>query len=185
MDNKAYIIQSTHFTTEEMNFEQLKEYTDNVILEYKNDDNKHFRRSLFELDRLKFNIGILLTDNTDTDIKLILKSLLESIRGFNINIGVWLNISNMVKLIDAYRILETSLSSNFITGIKGNYKNLLNDNYPVWKENGDIEDFTRIMVHFAHQTITTVKMNTDYKTIYKENKLKPLKSNEDISLLLK
>ena len=76
MDNKAYIIQSTHFTTEEMNFEQLKEYTDNVILEYKNDDNKHFRRSLFELDRLKFNIGILLTDNTDTDIKLILKSLL-------------------------------------------------------------------------------------------------------------
>ena len=91
----------------------------------------------------------------------------------------------MVKLIDAYRILENSLSSNFITGIKGNYKNLLNDNYPVWKENGDIEDFTRIMVHFAHQTITTVKMNTDYKTIYKENKLKPLKSNEDISLLLK
>lgn len=178
--DKAYVIQKKHFKIEPIDFVQLKGYTDNVILEYNYDDTSYFKRSLFELDRLNYNIGILVNDNTEIDISILLKDLLENIRGFNINIGVWLNISDTNRLSYVYAILDYSLSDNFITGIKGS----VSDEYPMWKENGDIEDYTHIMLDFIHQSIKTVKLNTDYKTIYKENNLKPLKSNEDILSLL-
>lgn len=185
MSDKAYVIQKHHFDIEEVNFEQLKNCTDNVILEYLYTDVLYFKRALFELDKLKFNIGILLNDNTSIDSKELLKDLLNSIRGFNINIGVWLNINDTDKLCEIYSILKESLSDNFITGIKGNYNNILNNDYPVWKDNGDIEDSSYIMLDFIHQSIKTVNLNTDYKYIYKENNLKPIKSNESIINLLK
>ena len=96
--DKAYVIQKKHFKIESVDFVQLKGYTDNVILEYNYGDTSYFKRSLFELDRLNYNIGILVNDNTEIDMPMLLKDLLENIRGFNINIGVWLNISDTNRL---------------------------------------------------------------------------------------
>ena len=54
----AFLLEKKHFEVEEVNFFNLKIYSKNVILEYTDTDNDYFRRSLFEMVRMRFNIGI-------------------------------------------------------------------------------------------------------------------------------
>lgn len=163
----AFIINKKHFAVEEVDFEKLSKYTNNFIIEYDYNDNSYFRRSLFELDRLGLNIGISI-DLPNIDYN-ILNDLLNNIKGFNINIGVWYTP------IDEYNNIYGKLNEfvfNFIYGIKSN----TNLPIPVWKENGDIEDGDVIVIDGMKEPINTVYLNTDYKSIYKENNFKPIPS---------
>ena len=77
-----------------------------------------------------------------------------------------------------YDILNINYSNNFITGIKGDSDKFI----PLWKKKGDIEDYSIILTDFMPKSIKTVKLNTNYKTIYEENNLIPIKSNENLNL---
>ena len=98
---RAYLITKDHFKVEEVNFTQLKETIDNIILEYRFDSNlEYFKRSLFEMDRLGYNIGILVkSSNISTDS--LLSTFISHIKGFEIKLGVWIledtlaNINNL------------------------------------------------------------------------------------------
>lgn len=183
MDNNiAFIIQENHFKTQDVDFEQIRNnYTNNIILEYDYNNTEHFKRSLFELDRLKFNIGILFIHNNDfnnTIIDTILTDLLNNIKGFKVNLGIWIQSDDKVILKYIYDILNTNYSNNFITGVKGDSDKFI----PLWKKKGDIEDNSIILTDFMPKSIKTVRINTDYKTIYEENNLSPIKSNEKLKL---
>ena len=190
MIEKAYLIKAQHFKIQEFNFEQLKEYTDNVILEYF--DNKYFKRALFEMDRLGYNIGILIPHIEDIDYKDILLDLLQNIRGFNINLGVWVDYKDNETTYNIFNTLHEKFSKNFIVGLRN--CPLLEDkentfiteflDYPYWGPKGDIENNSIIMPDFTHFSINTVLLNTDYKTIYEENNLEPIKSDTLILPLL-
>lgn len=189
MYEKAYVIKSEHFKIQEMDFEQLKEYTDNVILEYSDMD--YFKRSLFEMDRLGYNIGILYTVSQSND----LEKLLNAIRGFNINLGVWVDFKNDEISYNAFITLREKFNKNFITGIRlcpllldKDFSFIENiKDYPKWGPSDskcDIESDTIIMPYFSHFSINTIRLNTNYKKIYEENNLKPIKSNEVITNIL-
>lgn len=186
-NNIAYILNYKHFYPNEIDLNLLKGYTDNAILEYGyNNSTLYFKRALFELDRLNFNIGILLKDNSDIEYTSIIKDLLENLKGFNINIGIWLEIHNIEKLNIVYKILN-KLSDHYIIGIRGDYEQsqlpIINQS-PIWTDNGDIEDNYSLLLNFTQHFMYIVKLNTDYITIHKENNLQPIKSNENIDLLL-
>lgn len=186
MSEKAYILKKIHFDIQEVNFEQLKEHTNNIILEYSFND-PYFKRALFEMDRLNYNIGILITDVDQTEYtSSMLLDLLYNISGFNINLGVWINYKDNDKTYDVFNTLQTKFSTNFITGLvncpllenkeQNNFVIEFLD-YPSWCTKGDIENYSIIMLDFIYYSINVVSLNTDYKTIYKENNLTPIKRN--------
>lgn len=163
MDNIAYLITKEHFEVEEVNFELLKSYTNNVILQYEKDFTK-FRRALFELDRLDFNIGIHTEDIT---------SILPIIAGIKIKLGVWIDyeyFGSDLKYINEFRNIY------FITGIRFNLD--LDSQMPRWGTMGDIENSEIIKLDFIRKPILSLKLNTDFVKIYNENNLKPVLSTE-------
>lgn len=176
MDEIAYLIQPDHFKIEEVNFKLLHEYTNNIILEYNNTVAfLYFKRALCELDRLDFNIGILINDTSieKINIEVLLTDLLNKISGINISLGLWIQSYSSEREYKLYNFLNSNFSYNFITGIKNTSK--YNNFY--WNTMGDIEDNSIIMLDFIHMPIKTIKLNTNLKTIYIENNMKPLKTN--------
>lgn len=168
----AYVITKNHFIPDEVNYPQLKEITDNVILEYDcTTDLKYFIRSLFEMDRLNFNIGIRLKSSNIASDYLI-NEFIKNIRGFKINLGVWIqedNINNIKNIRDKFKLYK----DNFIIGFISDFQL---DCYR-WGEMGDIETYAVERVSFIQNMIRLVVLNTDFKTIYEENKLHPILSN--------
>lgn len=171
---KAFLITKNHFDVEEVNYKQLKDFTNNIILEHINDSGSdlfYFKRSLFELDRLNYNVGILLnTDNILSEEQLI-KNLLWNIKGFKINLGIWIKGEFKTSIYD---VLRTKFINNFIVGLVNNSDT---NNIPRWGINGDIEEVSTTIIDFIRYPIKELYLNTDYKTIYDENKLKPIPSN--------
>ena len=125
-------------------------------------DYKSFKRALFELDRLDYNIGIYIPNEVT--------NLFNNIKGFKIKLGVWLNE-------DKYRHLQNELNSykSFITGIisEDNFRSL---QMPRWGTMGDIENSELIKLDFIREPIQQLIINTDFVKIYDENELKPIPS---------
>lgn len=161
MDNIAYLITKEHFEVEEVNFELLKSHTNNVILEYKHNFTK-FRRALFELDRLGFNIGIYNIDSTDKDLILY-------ITGFNIKLGIWFTYRSIPYNQNIFNFNKIY----FIIGIREDFNFY---DFPKWGIMGDIEYSEIIKLDFIREPIQTLKLNTDFVKIYNENDLKPILS---------
>lgn len=170
---KAFLISKNHFDVEEVNYKQLKKFTNNIILEHINDSGSdlfYFKRSLFELSRLDYNIGILLNTNNILSEKQLIKNLLWNIKGFKINLGIWIKGDFKTSIYDT---LRTEFKNNFIVGLVDNNKNT---DIPRWGVDGDIEEINSITLDFIRHPITELYLNTDYKTIYDENKLIPIPS---------
>lgn len=158
-NNIGYYIQEDHFRIEEVNFEQLKQYTNNVIIEY-TPYFKNFRRALFELDRLGFNIGIYANKYKD---------VFFNSRGFNIKLGIYLREED-------YRYNYTKFQGyKYIIGIVSE-DNSIAYNCPRWGHMGDIENLNMIELDFIRGPIQTLKLNTDFIKIYNENNLFPISS---------
>ena len=156
---KAFLISKIHFDVEEVNYPQLKEYTNNVILEHVNESGSdlfYFKRSLLELNRLNYNIGILLNTDDILSTDQLIKNLVWNMKGFKINLGIWVKGSLKETVAD---ILRKEFKNNFIVGIVTDEDT---DNIPRWGINGDIEEINNISL--------------DYKTIYEENNLRPIVS---------
>ena len=179
--DKAYLITKNNFAVEEVNFPLLRTKTNNIILEYIDELNTtYFKRSLFELYRLGFNVGILLKLSRKNDTKDYLIKFLNQIKGFKINLGVWVHIEKQNDYI-YYDILDKYFFNNFITGVRDMYTNN-SDMIPRWGANKDIEiiNFEEIL----RDKIPVLSLNTDYKTIYDENKLYPIPTDVVIEALL-
>lgn len=161
-NNIAYLITGKHFEVEEVDFEQLKKYTNNVILQYEKDFTK-FRRALFELDRLGFNIGIYSSEYTGL-------FLLPLIAGFNIKLGIWFKYAVSINIEE----LSVFNKIYFITGLVSEIFDI--PKYPRWGTHGDIEYYEKIKLDFIREPIKTLKLNTDFVKIYDENNLKPVLS---------
>ena len=135
MSEIAYLITNDHFKVEEVDFEKLKSYTNNIILKY--DVNSHsFRRALFELDRLDFNIGIYAD---------ILTGLDHEIKGFKIKLGLWLNEDIFCRMYH-----ELNDKRNFITGVVT--EDDFFTTYPRWGIMGDIEN-SKIIIYNKNNKI--------------------------------
>lgn len=174
MNEIAYVINPIHFKVQEFNFALVKDYTNNIILEYEiGSPVDYYKRSIFELSRLGFNFGILIIDNIEPhDIKQTeIELLLDNIRNFNVYLGVWISSKNLDNQNNIYDYLSFYYNKNFIIGIKDSDI----DNVYKWGPNGDIEDRSLIMLDFVNSPIQTIKLNTDIKTIYIENNMEPLK----------
>lgn len=163
---KAILVNKTHFRIKEVNYSNLKKYYNNIILEYTDEiDNKYFRRSLFELSRLDFNIGIILSLSN-----IELKSFINDIKGFDIKLGIWIYGSNKISYFNQ---LSKDYHDNFITGV---VSNPYISNIPRWGDKGDIETTKFVYLDFIDGPISELEIHTDYKTIYEENNLKPIPS---------
>lgn len=158
----AYMVSKEIFKpNNEIDLKKLKEYTNNIIAVY-NSDFKDFRRLLFLLDSLDFNIGIHINELNTIDIT----DFIYNIKGFDIKLGVW--CSN----IETYNLL-TIYKDNFIVGLIG----INNDSQiPRFGPFGDIEVSKLNHFDFSSKSIQELKINTDYIKIYNENKLKPIPS---------
>lgn len=171
---EAFLITKNHFDIQEVNYVQLKEYTDSIFLEHVNQsgsDLYYFKRSLYELDRLNYNIGIVLDTNNILSEKQLIKNLIWNIRGFKINLGIW--IKGPLKE-SIYNNLKTEFSHNFILGL---VEDETTDEYiPRWGDMGDVEEVEPIKLDFIKDDIIKVSLNTDFKTIYEENNLIPIRS---------
>ncbi len=177
MSEIAYLITSDHFKIEEVDFEKLKSYTNNIILKY-NVNFHSFRRELFELDRLNLNIGVLI-ESYDCSLEELIKDFVNAIKGFNINIGVWIDYSGDREL-ELYNILTEKFSDNFIVGLRY-FGNKLSNYSPIWEYNGDIADSNiKILNDISKKKYKVVFLINDYKTIYKENNMKPIISTYKI-----
>lgn len=168
--NMAYLIQKKHFNIQEVNFSKLKKDTNNIILEYTYLDNKYFRRSLFELDRLGFNIGIYIPKMPKGSS--IMSDLINNLKGFKINLGIWIDSYNGVNLFNKLDIFNKKY---FIIGVIPTNDSIDLNRYPVWKNNGDIEDIDTVAID--NELISVLRLNTDYATIYNENKFRNIPSN--------
>ena len=158
----GYLLENKHYE-QDIDFKLLKDHTDNIILEYDKNNTDTFRRFLFGLDQYEFNIGVL---SNPEDIQ----SLLKAIAGFKINLGVWISSDfskDIIDSLDPYR-------DNFIFGFETDEELT---SYPYWGPHGDIESKTVTMLPELHKTVIGIDINSDYKTIYEENNLKPIKSN--------
>lgn len=165
MSDIAYVLDHIHFIPEEVNFINLKEYSDNVILSYDLDNannNTHFKRAIAELDRLNFNIGImiLLSENNNID------ELIQDIKGYKINLGVWTNDMNIFGNL-------LSFKDNFITGIIVDYDGF---KCPRLGHNGDLDFSEFKKFSFIKESVLTIKINNDFKIIYDKNRLIPIPS---------
>lgn len=170
---KAFLISKNHFDIQEVNYPQLQEFTNNVFLEHVNQsgsDLYYFKRSLYELDRLNYNIGIVLDTTNILSEDQIINNLIWNIRGFKINLGVW--IKGPLKE-SIYEKLKVEFSYNFILGLISDDDNITS---PRWGIMGDIETLNPIKLDFIKDEIIEVSLNTDYKTIYEENGLSPIRS---------
>lgn len=175
---KAYHLTRKDLTENiEINFEELSKLTDNFIISYHYNDTKYFKRTLFELDRLNLNIGVLIVIDSDNySIENVLKEFIDSIKGFNINLGVWVDYSGE-KDLELYNKLNELFSDNFITGLRY-FDNKLSNYSPIWEYNGDIAESG--ITSFNKTSLKKYKMVfliNNYKDIYKENDLKPVPSN--------
>lgn len=178
---QAYLIEKKHFRVEEVNFSKLRCVTNNIILEYVYDeDNKYFTRSLFELSRLGFNIGILARYSKDKLCRMYLWDLITKLRGFNIKLGVWIDAEDSNDCIYLYNELQKKFSNNFIIGIK--HDDLTDVSLPRWNHNGDIDISGTTTFDDMRDFVTILNLNTDYKTIYDENELCPISSTFDNSI---
>lgn len=175
----ACIITKNHFQFEEVDFKQLSSYCDNFIIEYNYKNNSYFKRSLFQLDKLEANIGILVNINDYDNIEDIYNDLINNIKGFNINLGVWIDFKARIKDFVLYNDLK-KFNNNFITGFKNTKYKIIELEGPIWKENGDIDTGEYISFDFIRSEIPTAILYSDYKSIYKENNLKPIPSNYKI-----
>lgn len=169
----AYFLEEKHFMVEEVNFKLLKEHTNNVILEYK-PNNKYFKRALFEMDRLGFNIGIYVPYSIDyvLNFYVVTQLAISDTRGFNIKLGLWIDDSMEYNTMRIANILKSTYSNNFIVGIRNS--NVYNY---TWSYYGDIQDNNDITLDFIREPIRTLKLYTDFVRIYDENNLKPVPSN--------
>lgn len=160
--NTAYLITSKMFKDEEVNFEQLREYTNNVILVYTDEFTK-FNRALHELKRLNFNIGIYIhrTEN--------LNLFMYYIRGFKINLGIWLD----EKPFYEHKEYLDTFKDNFISGLRTEKDST---NYYWSPMHGDISHWSFVDLDFVRGEILELALNTDFAKIYEENGLKPIPS---------
>lgn len=167
---KAYHLTTKDLTGDiEVDFNKLSKETSNFIIDYNVSNNKYFKRTLFELDRLKLNTGILIVfdDKNEFTNDTILKYLINDIRGFKINLGIWVDYTNIENL-ELYNLLE-NYQEYFITGIRDiNNKCTISNSVPLWSNNGDI---------IEQDNTKEITLISDYKTIYEENKMKPIPSN--------
>ena len=162
----------------EINFLELSKISNNFIISYHYNDTKYFRRALFELDRLNLNIGVLI-ESYDCSLEELIKDLINAIKGFNINIGVWIDYSGDREL-ELYNILTEKFSDNFIVGLRY-FGNKLSNYSPIWEYNGDISDSNiKILNDTSKKKYKVVFLINDYKTIYKENNMKPIISTYKI-----
>lgn len=167
---EAYLIKKEHFDVEEVNYPELKKYTNNIILEHINQsgsDLYYFKRSLYELRRLDYNIGILLNTDNILSQKQLIKNLIWNLKGFKINLGIW--ITGVLKE-SVYNELKDEFSNNFILGLVS--EEYTSNFIPRWGNKGDIEELESIKINFIRKPILKLSLNTDYKTIYEENDLK-------------
>lgn len=157
MKRIVYLINKDHFKIEEIDFEKLKSYTNNVILEY-NQDFTFFKRALFELDRLGFNIGIKTSSLLFFDL----------IKGFNIKLGIWIEDNESS---ESFKYLR-KFKDNFIVGYISDeiYRSIS----PRWGTMGDIENAEIIKLDFIREPIQQLIINTDYVKIYDENHLRSI-----------
>ena len=170
---KAYLISKNHFDVQEVNYQQLKDYTNNIILEHVNVSGSeyfYFKRSLFELDRLDFNVGILLDSSNILSEDQIINNLLWNIKGFDIKLGIWIKGPLKESIYDK---LHKEFSNNFIVGMVSENDKISS---PRWGTMGDIEELENISLDFIKDPITEIALNVDYKTIYEKNNLKPIPS---------
>lgn len=144
----------------EIDLKKIKEYTNNIILVYEKDF-KDFRRVLFLLDSLNYNIGIHINESN-----IDVKELLYLIRGFNIKLGIWTSNIEEYNLLSIYK-------ENFIVGI---IRIERDSQIPRFGPFGDIEVSKLRKLDFISNPIQELKINTDYSKIYDENKLKPIPS---------
>lgn len=166
---KAYVLQNKNFYPQEVDFKKLRSVINNIFLIFEIDNldnNKYFKRSIFELYRLNFNIGIYLSNYNENIVSV--KELIKNIRGFDIKLGVWTNDSVLY-----YKLLE--FKNNFIIGIKDEYNQT--QIIPRWEDNGDIENISlNTKLDFISDYLYEISLNNDFKTIYEENNLKPIPS---------
>lgn len=158
----AFMISKENFKHDnEIDLKKLKDYTNNIIVVYDNNF-KDFRRLLFLLDSLDFNIGIHINEFNLLNIT----DFIYNIKGFNIKLGVW------CPTIETYNLL-TKYKNNFIIGLIG----ISNDSQiPRFGPFGDIEISKLTNFDFISKPIQELKINTDYVKIYNENKLTPILS---------
>lgn len=181
--DKALLVRKDNFKIQEVDFSKLKEFTNNIILEYtyNSENNKYFRRSLFELDRLGFNIGILCNNIHYVSLYLYLKDVIDSIKGFKINLGVWVELYDDEDYNYLYKPLSEKFNNNFITGIiDSTYSDYKELSVPKWGKNCDIEP-DGLGVQVNNEYINILSLSTDYKTIYDENNLKPIRSDLNVA----
>ena len=162
---EAYMISKEVFKpNNEIDLKKLREYTNNIIVVYKKDF-KEFKRLLFLLDSLDYNIGIHIND-FDLDIN----DLISKIKGFDIKLCIW------VPKIEQYNLLS-EYKDNFITGIISLDKD---SQLPRFGPSGDVEVSSLYCYDFMSKPVQKLKLNTDYVKIYNENKLKPIPSTFNI-----
>lgn len=171
---KALLINKNHFDVREVNFKQLKDYTNNIILEHVNNSGSvyyYFKRSLFTTDLFDYNVGILLNTDNILSEKQLINNLVWNIKGFDIKLGIWIKGSFKESV---YNALRDEFKNNFILGLVDD-KNT--NNIPRWGIKGDIEENKSINIDFIENPVTELILNTDYKKIYEENKLTPIPSS--------
>lgn len=175
---RAYYLTKQDLTDNlEINFLELSKNTNNFIISYHYNDITYFRRALFELDRINSNIGILIElDSNCKDIDAIEKDFINSIKGFNINLGVWIDYKDDLSLA-LYNKLNDTYDNNFVTGMRY-FGNKLSNYSPIWEYNGDISESNISTISSeSKKKYKQVFLINDYKTIYNENNLKPIPSN--------
>lgn len=166
--NIGYLITKDHFKVKEVDFESLVKIqgVHNVFLEY-NNDFKHFKRALYELNRLDINIGIKFIG---TELDLI--HMIYHIKGIDICLGIWFE-NDQLRNYFKNAILERQ-----ITGIISDNENV--DFVPRWGINGDIENIEMTPIIYTEEPVMLLKLNTGFDVVYKINNLKPIPSTYDV-----
>ena len=156
----GYMITKENYNNiKQINFKELRKKTDSIIVVYEYSF-KEFRRVLFLLDSLNFNIGIYINEQ-----ELDLSKFISNIKGFNIKLGVWINNYMQNDLLIEYRM------NNFITGIISEDESCMLYRFGY---HGDIEIIDTYK--FYNNSLWKLKINTDLSKIYDELKLKPIDS---------
>lgn len=176
---QAFNILKSDFLNGDVDFKSLSKFNNNFIIDYHYGDTSYFKRALFELDKLNLNIGVHIKLDPDFPLDLLLENFINNIKGFKINLGVWIDFIDDSKIPELFNKLS-EYKKYFIIGCKMFYNDMKPENGPIWYINGDIESLGVIYYSEYHKFYSMVNLNTDYKTIYNENNLVKIPSTYKI-----
>ena len=161
--------------------DELIKYSDNFLISYNSIHKNELQHIMNKLDELKANIGIIISNEFIDD----LAGILNFVKGYKINIGVWMTCEDNVEDYTYYNTLKTKTKQNFITGI--------NPSFCITEESKLFDiDTTFIMypgkeIRFYDITdngIHRYEFNSDLKVAYDKYGFKPLPRTTDVYELL-